>query len=181
MPKQELLYNINKFNSLVEEIILKTILVLSDSHGDLENMKFAVEKTNPDLIIHLGDCWNDAGYLKREYPDIIMERVPGNCDYAGEQEERLLTIEGKKFLLCHGHTFMVKSSLLNIELGAKEMGADVVLFGHTHRVFYDFHNGLVFLNPGSIGAPPMGLPASYGIILIDEETGKFDMDVEYIE
>ena len=55
---------------------MKTILVLSDSHGDIENMKQAVKEIEPDLIIHLGDCWNDAGYLKREFPDIIMERVP---------------------------------------------------------------------------------------------------------
>ena len=160
---------------------VKTILVLSDSHGDIENMKLAVQKTEPDLIIHLGDCWNDAGYLKREFPDIIMERVPGNCDYVSEQEERILTIEGKKFLICHGHTYSVKLSMLNIELGAKEKEADVVLFGHTHRLFYDYHNGLAFLNPGSIGSPPRGVPASYGVILIDEETGKFDMDIEYIE
>ena len=33
------------------------ILVLSDSHGNLQNMIWAVKKEKPDRIIHLGDCW----------------------------------------------------------------------------------------------------------------------------
>ena len=38
----------------------------------------------------------------------------------------------------------------------KEVGADPALFGHTHKLFYDKHNGLAMMNPGSIGAPLYG-------------------------
>ena len=41
-----------------------TILVLSDSHGCISNMELAVEKTSPDMIFHLGDCWADAEALQ---------------------------------------------------------------------------------------------------------------------
>lgn len=44
------------------------ILVLSDSHGNLTNMELAVERTNPSLIFHLGDCWRDGERLHGTVP-----------------------------------------------------------------------------------------------------------------
>lgn len=160
---------------------MKKILVLSDSHGNINNMIFAVKQVRPDMIIHLGDCWSDSVMLQKKFPDIPMERVPGNCDCTLEPLERILYIEGKKVMICHGHTYNVKTGYLRLELAAREKEADLVLFGHTHRVFYDWHNDLRILNPGSIGAPGYGTPPSYGILFLDEGTGRADMDVRYIE
>lgn len=160
---------------------MRRILVLSDSHGNLNNMVFAVKTVAPDMIIHLGDCLADAGKLQKKFAHIPMERVPGNCDCDQEFAEQLLFVEGKKILICHGHTFNVKAGYLNLAMGAQERGADVVLFGHTHKVFYDTHNGITYLNPGSIGSPPYGIPPSYGILEIDGGTGTVAYDVGYIE
>lgn len=160
---------------------MKKILIVSDSHGNVNNMVQAVNAVSPDLIIHLGDCWTDSGRLHSMFADIPMERVPGNCDCAGEQEERIVRIEGKDVLICHGHTFNVKASYLSLKYAAQERKADVALFGHTHRVFYGIHNRIVYLNPGSIGSPPHGIPASFGIMEIDACTGRIDYDVRYIE
>lgn len=160
---------------------MKKLLILSDSHGNVKNMMRAAEEAEPDLILHLGDCWADSGRLHSALMNIPMERVPGNCDCTCEQEERIVRIEGKDVLLCHGHTFNVKAGYLNLKYAAQERGVQVALFGHTHRVFYGVHNGIVYLNPGSIGSPPYGIPASYGVMEIDAETGKIDYDVKYIE
>ena len=35
---------------------------------------------------------------------------------------------------------------------ARECGADILLFGHTHQPFHDRRGKCTFLNPGSIGA-----------------------------
>ena len=43
-------------------------LVLSDSHGNVDNMARAVEREKPDGIIHLGDCWRDAEELHELFP-----------------------------------------------------------------------------------------------------------------
>ena len=51
------------------------ILVLSDSHGNLEHMVQAVEKEQPRMILHLGDCWPDAERLRRRFPHIPLERI----------------------------------------------------------------------------------------------------------
>lgn len=157
------------------------ILVLSDSHGNIENMKYAVDEAMPDMIIHLGDCWSDVEYLIEEYPDVPLERVPGNCDYERELLERIIEIEGKSVMICHGHTYNVKSGYYNLEMAAMEKEVDAVLFGHTHRVFYDYNNGLLMLNPGSVGSPGYSIPASYGILYMDEAADTIKYEIKYIE
>ena len=163
------------------ELSMKKILVLSDSHGNLNNMVTAVRNISPEMIIHLGDCWGDADLLHRKFPFIPMEQVPGNCDCRQEFQERILLVEGKKILICHGHTLNVKAGYMNLKYTAEEREVDAALFGHTHCVFYDNHNGISYLNPGSIGAPPLGIPPSYGVLEVDGITGRILTDVFYLE
>jgi hypothetical protein len=160
---------------------MRKILVLSDSHGNLNNMVLAVKSNSPDMIIHLGDCWADAERLRAKYPGIPMEQVPGNCDCRQEFLERILLIEGKKILICHGHTLNVKAGCLNLQYTAQERKVDAALFGHTHRVFYDEHNRIVYLNPGSIGSPAFGAPPSYGILTVDGSTDRIAYEVRYLD
>ena len=128
------------------------ILVLSDSHGNVNNMVLAVDQTKPDMILHLGDVMRDGEKLHGFFPSIPFEQVPGNCDYAAfDPPEKLLFLEDKRILMCHGHTLHVKSGLLTAMYAAMEQKADVFLFGHTHRIFSETRNGVAMLNPGSIG------------------------------
>lgn len=141
------------------------ILVLSDSHGNLTNMEQAVERTSPNLIVHLGDCWRDGERLHEHFPEIPLEQVPGNCDFRlGEPAEKLLILRDKRILICHGHTYGVKQSLLNAGYAAEEQTLDLFLFGHTHRPLVDMRGRTLFLNPGSIGdyAHPF-----YGVVTIE--------------
>ena len=140
------------------------ILVLSDSHGNLTNMELAVERTNPNLIFHLGDCWRDGERLHEQFPDIPLEQVPGNCDCRpGEPAEKLLILREKRILLCHGHTYGVKQSLLNAGYAAEEQALDLFLFGHTHRpCCFQEPDGLWVLNPGSARS-------TFGLVLPEGE------------
>lgn len=128
------------------------ILVLSDSHGNIVNMIRAVERESPGMIFHLGDCWRDGERLHGRFPRIPFEQVPGNCDFRSQEEaERLAVVEGMRILLCHGHTYGVKQSLIAPGYAAEEQDLDVFLFGHTHRPLVDKRGKTLFLNPGSIG------------------------------
>ncbi len=128
------------------------LLVLSDSHGEVEGMARAAELTRPDRILHLGDVMRDAEKLRGLLPGIPMEMVPGNCDLRpGEPAERLLFLEDKRVLMCHGHTYGVKQSLIRAGLAAEEKRLDLFLFGHTHKPLWDWRGRTVFVNPGSIG------------------------------
>ncbi len=143
------------------------VLVFSDSHHKIEQMLHLIEKENPDRIIHLGDCFDDALEMKRAFPEIVIDMVPGNCDCVQEPLQKLLLIEDKKILICHGHQYQVKSGYLSIEYAAMEKDADAVLFGHTHRVFYEERNGLLIFNPGSIGKGMDEILPSYGVLNIE--------------
>ena len=109
-----------------------------------------------------------------------MDKVPGNCDYQQEPEVRILILDGFSILICHGHTYSVKQSYLSLQYAAQEKGVRVALFGHTHRVFYDQHNGVSYLNPGSIGAPGFQ-PPSYGLLYLDADKGTVKTEARFIE
>lgn len=159
---------------------MKKLLILSDSHGNVNNMITAILESEPDMVIHLGDCETDVYRLEERFPDMHFETIAGNCDYDDEYLEKIIEIEGKKILICHGHTYNVKGGYLNIEMASLEKGVDIALFGHTHKVFYDNNNGLIMMNPGSIGAPPYGIPPSYGLLYLDENEAV-KMETRYIE
>ena len=147
------------------------VLVLSDSHGNIFNMIQAVEREAPRMVFHLGDCWRDGERLHDRFPELPFEQVYGNCDYfrGSWEAEKLLCLGDKRVLLCHGHTYGVKQSLLTAGLAAEEKDLDLFLFGHTHKPLVDMRGKTLFLNPGSIGdyARP-----TYGVVT--PENGKLD-------
>lgn len=146
------------------------ILVLSDSHGSITPMEEAVLCAEPHWILHLGDCWRDGERLHDRFPGIPFEQVPGNCDFRPDQPaEKLLFLGDKRLLMCHGHTYGVKQTLLNAGYAAEEQNLDLFLFGHTHRPLVDMRGKSLFLNPGSIGDR---LRPTYGVVTI--ENGKLD-------
>lgn len=132
------------------------ILVLSDSHAALSFMRLCVEKVKPQMMIHLGDYYDDASALAEEFPDIPMYQVPGNCDkyrcppYV--QEILSLRLGGVDLYMTHGHKHRVKQDISLLIRDAKASRADAVLYGHTHVAnCYQDPEGLWILNPGSCG------------------------------
>ena len=150
------------------------ILVLSDSHGNTDHMEQAVLDASPQMIFHLGDCWRDGELLHQRFPEIPLVQVPGNCDYRPQEPtELVLDLEGKRILLCHGHTYGVKTSLLSAGYAAEEKNLDLFLFGHTHRPLVDKRGKTLFLNPGSIGDH---IYPFYAVVTLD--SGHLDGHIE---
>lgn len=141
------------------------ILVLSDSHGCVDKMAQCVDFVEPNIILHLGDCLRDALQLQRLYPSIPMQCVPGNCDWGSEDPTEILTeYNAVRIVMMHGHTRHVKVNPMSAVYAAKEMGAQILLYGHTHKALTDFDGSLWVMNPGSIG---QGMPPTYGVITIN--------------
>lgn len=144
------------------------ILVLSDSHGDLDAMIQAVEAVKPDCVLHLGDYWKDAMKLHERLGALPFYAVPGNCDMSVHaMDTRLLELEGVRIYMTHGHELRVKMSPLRAILAAQEAQARVLCFGHTHSALCEERDGLWILNPGACG----GKFASYGVIEIGQSGG----------
>ena len=46
----------------------------------------AVRQQQPDAVFHLGDCERDTQRLEKEFPDLPLYRVCGNCGYYRDRE-----------------------------------------------------------------------------------------------
>lgn len=122
------------------------ILVLSDSHSALSFMRRCIAWAKPDVVIHLGDHYDDGEAMAQEYPGIPFYQVPGNCDRyrcgVKDPEIRVVEIGGVRLYLTHGHLHQVKSSLWSLLRDARAAGAHAALFGHTHSVHCSNEDGL---------------------------------------
>ena len=130
------------------------LVLFSDSHGNVANMADVVRLEHPDRVLHMGDLARDAEELARQFPDIPVTYVPGNCDGRRPDlpDERRFTLEGCKILMTHGHTYHVKAGPGAAIRAARETGARLLCFGHTHEAFCEFQNGLWIVNPGAAGS-----------------------------
>ncbi|MFZ7119363.1 MAG: metallophosphoesterase family protein [Eubacteriaceae bacterium] len=125
--------------------------IISDSHGNIKNIKKAVNQLGEvDYIFHLGDNVIDALKIK-EMVNYPVRYVKGNTDYTKDIEDLIVDIGNKRFLLTHGHKYGIKNSLQRLYYKAVENEIDVVLFGHSHIPYYEEIEGVMFINPGSIG------------------------------
>lgn len=128
-------------------------LVLSDTHGNRSAIDTVLGKNpNMEYIFHLGDHIADARYIDQNVRARVI-CVKGNCD-AGDvgNEEDEIVLAGQKILLTHGHPYKVKYSCDRLFYHAKECEAAAALFGHTHRQYCEYEDGLWLVNPGSAGA-----------------------------
>lgn len=133
-------------------------------------MRFCVQKIRPDVIIHLGDHYDDGAVIQSENPHLLFQQVPGNCDRYrcsfSAAEVICCSYGGVRFFMTHGHNHHVKSGIGALLADARRSGAKMVLYGHTHRA--DCHreeDGIWVLNPGACGS----FGGSAGVIEIENE------------
>ncbi len=151
------------------------IAVFSDTHGSATGMINAVASFMPDQIIHLGDGMRDAQALAEKFPYIPVCSVAGNCDCCPEQEDyKVIRLGGLTAFLTHGHRYAVRGGKLDVLLYAAQCcGAQITMFGHTHRAGYDRIGGIFVLNPGTAGKPPRRTWAK----LIISDDGDIDCQI----
>lgn len=142
------------------------LLILSDSHGELDAMRLAVQQEQPNAVIHLGDHDADALELRKEFPSLHIYSLSGNCDRLCPIGADTVTesFGGLRVFAAHGHQYQVKSGMLRFYMAAAEQGARLALFGHTHAPYCEEYNGIWLMNPGACGryAP------SYGVVCIQD-------------
>lgn len=128
------------------------IVAISDSHQRESSVFEIVErhKDNADLFVFLGDGQSDIDTVLLVYPDIKIERVAGNCDWGSEYPtKKIISFDGKRILITHGHPFYVKHGYSVIEQESKNLGVDICMFGHTHTPYVAQKDGIYYINPGS--------------------------------
>lgn len=134
----------------------------------------------PDMLIHCGDVEGSELTISK-CAGCPVEMVAGNNDFFSElPREREFEIKGYRVWLTHGHNYYVSmgNELLKQEAAAK--GADIVMYGHTHRPVIETDGEVIAINPGSLSYPRQeGRQASYIIMEIDED-GEAHFTLHYV-
>jgi putative phosphoesterase len=152
-------------------------IIFSDSHGSTGLMHEILQEESFDMIIHLGDCYDDMLELRDCY-DVPVLGVVGNVDRNDGPEVEIIQLDDIKILLTHGHVFRVKGRLDYMLDFCLQKGVHIGLYGHTHEAYNEDHHIRLF-NPGSISRPKGSMYCSYGIL--DVEGSNFDLQIKYIK
>lgn len=149
------------------------VAFISDTHHSNQALKLIINKLkelNVDKIIHLGDYASDIKTIEVAFKDKVYA-VLGNCDSLNNYpKEAILDVNGKKIFYTHGDLYNVKETLNSLYYKGMSLGADIILFGHTHISIKETFNNILIMNPGSISKPhPLSKVGSIGILEINPD------------
>lgn len=141
----------------------KRIGVISDTHGLLrEEARTRLEGC--DLIVHAGDV-GDPAVLEDlgRIAEVVVVR--GNMDHGLWARDLALTehvtVEDRQIHVVH--------NIETLDLDPAAAGIDVVVYGHSHKPAVDWKDGVLYLNPGSIGPKRFHLPVSMAYLHVKPE------------
>ena len=160
---------------------MKRIGIMSDTHGYRELIDAVVEITADeelDMWLHAGDFGDDARYLQTLI-DIPIYAVRGNTDREQplEPREQLIPLEDTYIYMTHGHEVSYYNRIQKlIELGT-DMGARLIVSGHSHHHGEVRVRDAVFVNPGSISLARDRSGGTFAIVTYDN--GQFSVEFVY--
>jgi len=159
------------------------ILVVSDTHGEIDNIKLLIDKLKNekfDIVIHLGDDSPDAEHLRTL--DAPLYVVPGVYEphYKNPDTKRRIIIEvdGLKILLSHTDTKHQndppeeEDPLERLRKGE----VDALFHGHTHIPKISLEGRKLILNPGHLKkSDKKGYPPTYAIVTVEDDVLRVEL------
>jgi len=150
------------------------IVVVADTHGKPHPaMAERLANLRPAAILHAGDI-GDPAVLDTLAAYAPVLAVRGNIDAGlpGVPDLRVVDVpDGAggtlRILLTH---IAVAGPKLRAEVGraARDVGASLVVCGHSHVPFIGVHRGITVFNPGSVGPRRFNLPIVFGTITVTD-------------
>jgi uncharacterized protein len=138
--------------------------LISDTHNYLDPRVLKVFE-GVEHILHAGDV--GLQMLLVELQQIApVTAVYGNTDEGLPlRETERITLAGKKFLIHHIVTPGLGSPRIDSLLHTDR--PDVVMFGHTHKPYAEWVDGMLYFNPGSAGKKRFDLPRTVALMEIN--------------
>lgn len=157
------------------------ILIVSDTHRQNKNYLKVLEREKPvDMVVHCGDV-EGSEYIIEKSAGCQTEMVAGNNDYFTDlPREKEFWIGDYHVWLTHGHNYYVAMGNETLKEEAASRGADIVMYGHTHKPAVDTSGKVIAVNPGSLTYPRQsGRRPSYILMEVDGN-GKAHFSVRYL-
>ncbi|MDO4313432.1 MAG: metallophosphoesterase [Eubacteriales bacterium] len=157
------------------------VLIISDTHRSLKNLKIVLEREGTvDMLIHLGDVERQMADI-RQMVDCPIHMIAGNNDFlSGLPSEEEFEIGRYKVFITHGHSYLVNITEERLQDVARMLGADIVMYGHTHMPAITVEEDLITMNPGSLTYPRQsGRKPSYIVMTLDD-AGEAAFEIRYL-
>jgi len=145
------------------------VAVVSDTHGLLRPEVFK-HLNGVDRIIHAGDI-GAPNVLEKLQSLAPLDAIRGNNDKGTWAE----AIPETLFLEIRGHQIHVLHDLNQIDLSPAAAGMAVVISGHSHKPVVEEHDGVLFINPGSLGPRRFRLPIALAKLYITAESVRAEI------
>jgi len=152
----------------------KKLLVFSDTHGNISRLKavfdWANKHTPPNGTIcaaaFLGDGIGDLEPASKATGFFCeWKLVRGNNDYGySVPETAVMEFAGNCFFLCHGHRHSLYGGYHSLAAAAVNAGANAALYGHSHVPHVRNAEGVLLINPGSVGRPRSKAGHTFAVI-----------------
>jgi putative phosphoesterase len=150
------------------------IIVLSDTHIKSGSITEALPAVlvklikEADMVIHAGDF-----VIKQAYDELScicrLEAVHGNMDEMSLKnvlpDRKILNVDGVKIGIIHEAALSIHDTT-GARYMAKEMGVEVLVFGHLHKPVID-KSDVLLICPGSPTAPRLSEPGVIELIIED--------------
>ena len=135
--------------------------IISDTHGMLRP-EIAAAFAGVELIIHAGDIGTPLVTVE------LNKTAPVTAVY-GNTDNVLCTRElpASTVVKVGDVQLYVLHNLADLDLDPAAAGFAAVIYGHSHRQMQETRNGVLYFNPGSAGPRRYSLPASVGLITIE--------------
>lgn len=157
------------------------VLIISDTHRQNENFLKVIEQVGKiDLLIHLGDV-EGSEYVIENAVRCPVHMISGNNDFFSDlPSEKLITIGKYKVLLTHGHRYYIGMGNEMLKREAIAQGADIVMYGHTHKPLIEQDGMITAINPGSLSYPRQeNRRPSYALMTTDTK-GDASFEICYL-
>ena len=145
--------------------------IISDTHGLLRPEVLAALR-GANFIIHAGDV-GDPAILDQLKIIAPVFAVRGNVDTAPWTSVLPLT----EVVQLDNVSIYVLHNLEQLDLDPAASGFQIVVSGHTHRPGSHWHDGVLYINPGSAGPRRFSLP----ITLARLDLPKTPWHVEFVQ
>jgi len=155
-----------------------SVLVVSDSHGNVPALTEVLAWAQAGTAVFLGDgaddlapasaaagftlSWNivrgNVDVMNFSLPSAMLLEIPESSQTADSAPT------ARKLFLTHGNAYRVGEGLKALAAAARTNNAEAALFGHTHIPHCEMLDGILLLNPGSIGRPRSNVGPTFAIL-----------------
>lgn len=143
--------------------------IVSDTHGLLrpEALKHLADV---DRIVHAGDI-GAPNVLEKLQTLAPVSAVRGNNDKGTWAE----SIPETLLFEVRGHAIHVLHDLAQIDMSPGAAGIAVVISGHSHKPAVSERDGVLFVNPGSLGPRRFRLPIALAKLYLSDQSVRAEI------